>query len=135
MRILCAVWKIFLTKILKVVLSARVPDRQLNFEFYEIIKEYNLHKCAVATNGCKKEATDKCKRGYDSFEITEETYIDSRGFPVYKRLTEHDLKVVPYCPDMSLDWVGHIYVVTIQEINVASCICSTIYSKANQNNQ
>ena len=36
----------------------------------------NTHKCATAINGCKREADDKCRRGYGCADINLDTYVN-----------------------------------------------------------
>jgi hypothetical protein len=38
--------------------------------------KHNLHNCAVAINGCKKDTSDRCQRGYSRTEIIPETYVN-----------------------------------------------------------
>ncbi len=42
----------------------------------EMVRKHNLHKCAVAVNGCKKDISDRCRRGYSRTETINETYVD-----------------------------------------------------------
>jgi len=90
--------------------SAEMPigDTDDDVKLRGIINDHMCHKCAVAQNGCKRTANDRCKRGYGTGQLIPETYIDERGFPVYRRRTENDLHVVPHNPLMTLDWGGHI---------------------------
>jgi hypothetical protein len=41
-----------------------------------MVCKHNLHKCAVAINGCIKDISDRCRRGYSRTEIINETYVD-----------------------------------------------------------
>ena len=31
----------------------------------ELVRKCNIHRCAVAINGCKTKESDRCRRGYD----------------------------------------------------------------------
>ncbi len=42
----------------------------------EMVCKHNSHKCAVAVNGCKKNISDRCRRGYSHTETINETYVD-----------------------------------------------------------
>jgi hypothetical protein len=42
----------------------------------EMVHKRNLHNCAVAVNGCKKDISDRCRWGYSHTETIKETYVD-----------------------------------------------------------
>ncbi len=42
----------------------------------EMVPKHNLHKYAVAVNGCKKDISDRCRCGYSRTETINETYVD-----------------------------------------------------------
>ncbi len=42
----------------------------------EMVHEHNLHNCAVAVNGCKKDMSDRCRCSYSRTETINETYVD-----------------------------------------------------------
>jgi hypothetical protein len=69
-----------------------------------------LHKCAHTSNGCKKTADSACKRGYDITYTKDATIFNDKGFPLYKRTAECDLKVVATNHALLLDWNGHVNV-------------------------
>ena len=68
-----------------------------------------MHTCAVAENGCKDTANSRCRRGFNG-DIVETTYIDEKGYPVYRKRTQDDAFVVSYNEDLLSDWEGHINV-------------------------
>jgi hypothetical protein len=71
----------------------------------------NNHKCAMAINGCKKEATDLCKCGYSNSETISETFVNEMTNRIlYRHWMECDLKFVPYNMQMIMDWDSHINV-------------------------
>jgi hypothetical protein len=37
---------------------------------------HNFYNCAVAINGCKKDASDRCQHGYSRTETIPETYVN-----------------------------------------------------------
>jgi hypothetical protein len=45
----------------------------------EVVRMNNTHKCAVAINGCKRQAEDECKRGYGRADIIPDTFVGPRG--------------------------------------------------------
>ena len=66
--------------------------------------KHNLHKCAIAVNGCKKDISDRCRRGYSCMEPINETYVDElTDRVVYQRQHHDDLRVVPYNLQMMMD--------------------------------
>jgi hypothetical protein len=71
------------------------------------VQTHMVHKCAVAENGCKQTPDSKCHRGFDSKPLQAKTTIDKKGFPVYRRDSEDDLKIVAHNPLMLMDWDGH----------------------------
>ena len=75
----------------------------------ELVGEHMLHKCSDAENGCILD-NGKCKRNYDSFVENDATSYNEKGYPLYKRPFERDLKVVPHNVFMILDWCGHVCV-------------------------
>ena len=73
--------------------------------------KHNLHKCAVAVNGCKKHISDRCRRGYSCTETINETYVDElTDRVVYQRWHCDDFRVVVYNLQMMMDWDSHINV-------------------------
>jgi hypothetical protein len=74
-------------------------------------RKHNLHNCAVAVNGCKKDVSDRCRRGYSRTETIDQTYLDPlTDRVVYRRWRQDDMKVVPYNLQMMMDWDSHINV-------------------------
>jgi hypothetical protein len=64
------------------------------FEAYKkLVQQHMYHCCAQAVNGCKQKEDDICKRGYDRSETIPITSIDDRGFIVYRRRRQEDLKI------------------------------------------
>jgi len=81
------------------------------FEAYKkLVQQHMYHCCAQAVNGCKQKEDDICKRGYDRSETIPITSIDDRGFIVYRRRHQEDLKIVPHNPETLLDWDAHLNV-------------------------
>ncbi len=77
----------------------------------EMVCKHNLHNCAHAVNGCKKDISDRCRRGYSRTETIHETYADQLTDRVVHQRWHHDaLRVVPYNLQMMTDWDSHINV-------------------------
>ncbi len=63
----------------------------------EMVRKHNLHKYAIAVNGCKKDISDRYRRGYSHTETINETYVDElTDKVVYQRWHRDDLRLVPY---------------------------------------
>jgi hypothetical protein len=77
-----------------------------------MVCKHNLHKCAVAVNGCKKSISDMCSHGYSPhMETINETYVDElTDRVVYQCWHRDDLRVEPYNLQMMMDWDQHINV-------------------------
>jgi hypothetical protein len=93
--------------------SAGVPNftEEYKQKAIELVRMHNTHKCAVAANGCKKQAGDICKRGYSRTETIPESYVnDVKNRIVYQRRMICDLMIVPYNLQIMMDWDSHINV-------------------------
>ena len=77
--------------------------------YVQCINNNMTHKCSSAFNGCK-DKNGICKKGYMTNTINKTASFDLKGYPVYYRKTENDLRVVPHNKEMLLDWDGHINV-------------------------
>ena len=85
--------------------STHPDDRR----YYCYCNSHVKHGCSTAVNGCKSTASSACRRGYDGTKIGP-TYFDDRGFPVYERVSQDCLKIVPHNKLILLDWNGHVNV-------------------------
>jgi hypothetical protein len=90
-------------------ISAELPDINTEPIICGICEVNMVHVCRRGVNGCL-DKYGNCKRGYDSTDIIENTYIDERGFPIYKKRNIKDLKIVPFHKKMLEHWNGHINV-------------------------
>ena len=77
-------------------LGSRTPDEDARTLADDLVAENNLHKCAVAENGCKRTEDAPCKRFFDIFTVCQHTSFNDKGRPVYRRPTQADLNVVGY---------------------------------------
>ena len=64
------------------------------------------HKCYCVTQGGCLSQDGKCKRGYDSLVCVPTTSFDEKGFPIYRRRKQEDLRIVPNVRDIVIDWDG-----------------------------
>ena len=69
-----------------------------------------VHKCYPSIEGGCLDDIGKCKRNYENDSLVPETYLDDRGFPVYRRRTQKVIRVVPHNRLMLLDCDGHVNV-------------------------
>jgi hypothetical protein len=71
----------------------------------EMVCKHNLHNCAVAVNGRKKDTSDRCRRGcYICTDTINETYVyQLTDRVVYRHCHCDDLRVVPYNLQMMVD--------------------------------
>ena len=85
---------------------------------------HNIHHCAVAINGYKKECTDKCRRGYDRTEAIPESYVhEHKSQMIYKRRNvDTDLHVVPDNLPMLMDRSSHLNVEYSRSAFSALCL-------------
>lgn len=90
---------------------ACLPPRAQHEELHHLIQSHMIHTCSTAPNGCKKSATDDCKRGFSTTTVQTSSSIDpERPYPKYRRLTKDDLHVVTYNPQILMDFKGHVNV-------------------------
>ena len=78
----------------------------------ELVRKYNIHRYAIAINGCKTKESDRCRQGYDRSDTIPVTYIDkNKSLMVCRRRSAaQDLLVVPYNLAMLIVWGSHINV-------------------------
>jgi hypothetical protein len=77
----------------------------------EMVCKHNMHNCAVTVNGCKKDISDRCRRGYRRTDTINETYVNQLTDRVVYRCRHYDeSRVVPYNLQMMMDWDSHINV-------------------------
>jgi hypothetical protein len=84
-------------------ISAEMPAEE-DVEYYNHVKTKMLHKCSAA---CRRKDNGLCKYGYCTAITVEATTLDEKGYPIYKRRREQDLKVVPHNREVLMDWGGH----------------------------
>jgi Helitron helicase-like domain at N-terminus len=73
-------------------------DQEAQFIYDDLIGEKLFHKCSAGEGCCKKAPDSACKYGYGTFQVCDETSIDERGFPKFRRPTEADVNVVVKLP-------------------------------------
>jgi hypothetical protein len=101
--------KIALSNWIDINISALLPELNPNSSltdrtYCEYVTSHMVHKCK---RGVCLDDNDICERGYTKNVIQQNTTFSNRGFPVYKRLNEQDLKIVPHNRSVLLDWNGH----------------------------
>jgi len=77
--------------------------------YFQNVRDFNVHGHSIGqVNSCKANASSMCKRGFDETTVQPKSSIDPRGYPIYKRLVQDDLVVVPHHRKMIIDWNGHL---------------------------
>ena len=67
------------------------------------------HKRYSAKEGVCILQDGKCKRGYDSLICVPTTSFDEKGFPIYRRSKQEDLRIVPNVKEIVIDWDGKFF--------------------------
>jgi len=67
------------------------------------------HKCYGAKEGGCTLQDGKCKRGYDSLICVPTTSSDEKGFPIYCRSIQEDLRIVPNVKEIVINWDGKFF--------------------------
>jgi len=99
---------------------------QQQAEYCNLLSTCMVHKCYPSTKGGCLDDMGKCKRNYT---FVSETYLDERGFPVY-RSSQKGLRVVPHNRLMVLDWDGHViveYSASTYTVSLILLVLRTIY--------
>lgn len=86
-------------------IQARLPEPGTDPKYETLVLNNMLHKCSDAINGCLNK-DGICKRGYQTNIVTHENSFNERGYPVYYRPLEADLRVVPHNRELLLDCNG-----------------------------
>jgi len=86
-----------------------IKNKEEHEQYVEFITDFMVHTCSASVNGCK-DKNGFCKRGFMTTTINATNSFDEKGYPVYYRPHEADLKVVPHNKEILLDWKGHINV-------------------------
>ena len=122
---------------------ATIPDYvegdDKNNRIRELVKEHMIHKCVYAEcgNGCLNKPANEggvCKRQYGTGVLVPETHFNDKGFPVYKRPAKKDLNVVPYNPEILLDWNGHVNVEYSETVKRLLYLYSYLYKGSKKTN-
>jgi hypothetical protein len=82
---------------------------ETDVKYVQQIKSVMIHRCSASVNGCKNK-DGICKEGYMTLQVNDTSSFDTKGYPVYFKPTEQDIRVVPHNRELLLDWNGHINV-------------------------
>ncbi|KAK9725260.1 hypothetical protein RND81_05G132400 [Saponaria officinalis] len=103
------------------IIHAEIPDKDREPALYEAVSRYMVHgPCGIANPKCSCMINNACSKKFPK-SFSEETIIDSNGYPVYRRREnaryikkgEHLLDnrhIVPYNPRLLLMFDAHINV-------------------------
>ena len=90
-------------------ITSNISDLETDDPVRIYIEKSMIHKCSASVNGCLN-ADGICRRGYQNHEVRLANSIDDKGYPVYKRLAEEDMNVVPTNAELINAWQRHINV-------------------------
>ncbi|KAK9071760.1 hypothetical protein SSX86_008189 [Deinandra increscens subsp. villosa] len=67
------------------MISAEIPDKNEDEELYSLVSEFMMHgPCGADNMGCPCMINNKCSKNFPK-AFSEETSLDTDGFPVYRR--------------------------------------------------
>jgi len=97
-------------------ITAESPNPTCESDIPERVDRHNLyvhhisssmtHKCYNASEGGCILQNGRCKRGFDSLICIPTTSFDEKGFPIYRRRKQDDLRIVPNVKEIVIDWDG-----------------------------
>ncbi|XP_021996239.1 uncharacterized protein LOC110893438 [Helianthus annuus] len=74
-----------MTKEIDSVISAEIPDKEMDAELYELVKQFMIHgPCGTDNPHCPCMVNLKCSKKFLK-KYVDETCVDSEGYPVYRR--------------------------------------------------
>ncbi|XP_076883266.1 uncharacterized protein LOC143531982 [Bidens hawaiensis] len=127
--ILCRVFKMKLDSLMKDLkdkalfgkLQAEIPDKNEDPELYSLVSDHMMHgPCGVTHPQCTCMVDNECSKNFPK-KLQNETFIDSNGFPVYRRrdlgnvvvksgVNLDNRHVVPYNKKLLKKYQAHINV-------------------------
>lgn len=67
------------------IISAEIPDKELDPLGYESVAQFMVHgPCGAANPNCACMQNQVCTKHFPK-SFTEETYIDEKGYAIYRR--------------------------------------------------
>lgn len=91
----------------KAFIRADIPDPEMESELYELVLMHQIHHCHIHLCGRDDTMTGPCRKGFPA-ELSPITFQKPGEVRyTYRRLTEADQYVVPYCPQLLLLWQAH----------------------------
>lgn len=103
------------------IISANIPDKDLDSDAYEAVKNFMIHgPCGVANKNAPCMSNDKCTK-YFPQKFYDQTTVDENGFPTYRRRNNgiyvekkgvrlENCYVVPYNRNLIVNFQAHINV-------------------------
>lgn len=94
-------------------ISASIPcitpqSTNEDIAYIQLATSHMVHVCSRGQNGCLNEF-GTCQKGFPK-PLTNSTHFEERGYPVYRRTTPQDSKVVPHNRLLLTLWDGHVNV-------------------------
>jgi hypothetical protein len=100
---------------------------KLQFRALMVTVKRMEHRCSAI---CTDDSNGECSRGFNMVNIVPETYIDTHGVVHYRRRKIEDVGVIPYNPELLLDWDACM---SVQFLGPTSRNCSYILRCLHEN--
>ena len=93
-------------------ISAMLPNinefsTEEEIRYYNLVDKFMTHTCSTGTVNSCLDSNGFCKKHFTDNIIRNETTFSDKGYPQYKRTCEKDLRIVPHCQKILMDWNGH----------------------------
>jgi hypothetical protein len=87
-----------------------MPDSETESEHRQAVEKFMMHRCQG--KNCINPQTGLCEDHFPK-PLSPTTYLDERGFVVWKRLNEDDKRVSTHIPFLLMKYQCHVHVSTV----------------------